>query len=293
MKKSFLPIQLFTFYDKQRFNSFNDIKSSFIDRDIKKDYFGYVIDCLKNYEKQQLFERLLIICPFIFFSNENKFSEANLKRHLDLDGTTVYDIDNLLNALNFRYDVKSILASIQSVKEISGAKFNNEPFVSLLFKYSYKLAFIKLAESIVWKTTEQGVPLKLNFRQFFELVSNAKWSMENNQSNFFASELDNDKLKTFDNSFGHEIKNKKMIVDEIELFLNNANCSKIFYSLIDFSVEMPKNMSSSKRNQLMRPFFYYIVCPLFYKDFMDYGKDHEFLVQKFRNFLRTYKNQIN
>ena len=86
MKKSFLPIQLFTFYDKQRFNSFNVIKSSFIDRDIKKDYFGYVIDCLKNYEKQQLFERLLIICPFIFFSNENKFSEANLKRHLDLDG---------------------------------------------------------------------------------------------------------------------------------------------------------------------------------------------------------------
>ena len=180
MKKSFLPIQLFTFYDKQRFNSFNVIKSSFIDRDIKKDYFGYVINCLKNYEKQQLFERLLVICPFIFFSNENKFSEANLKRHLDLDGTTVYDIDNLLNALNFRYDVKSILASIQSVKEISGAKFNNELFVSLLFKYSFKLAFIKLAESIVWKTTEQGVPLKLNFRQLFELVSNAKWSIENN-----------------------------------------------------------------------------------------------------------------
>jgi hypothetical protein len=161
--------------------------------------------------------------------------------------------------------------------------------VSLLFKYSYKLAFIKLAESIVWKTTEQGVPLKLNFRQLFELVSNAKWSIENNQSNFFARELDNDKLKTFDNSFGNEIKNKKMIVNEIELFLNNANCSKIFYSLIDFSVEMPKNMSSSKRNQLMRPFFYYIVCPLFYKDYLDYDKDHEFVVQKFKNFLRNYK----
>lgn len=293
MKKSFLPIQLFTFYDKQSFNSFNCIKSSFINRKIKKDYFGYVIDCLKNYEKQQLFERLLIICPFIFFSNENKFSEANLKRHLDIDGTSVYDIDNLLNALNFRYDVKSILASIQSVKEISGAKFNNELFVSLLFMYSYKRAFIKLAESIVWKTTEQGVPLKLNFRQLFELVSNAKWSMENNQSNFFASELDYDKLKTFDNSFGHEIKNKKMIVNEIELFLSNANCSKIFYSLIDKSVEMPKNMSSIRRNQLMRPFFYHIVCPLFYKDFMDYEKDHEFVVQKFKNFLRNYKKQIN
>lgn len=293
MKKSFLPIQLFTFYDKQSFNSFNGIKSSFINRKIKKDYFGYVIDCLKNYEKQQLFERLLIICPFIFFSNENKFSEANLKRHLDLDGTTVYDIDDLLNALNFRYDVKSILASIQSVKEISGAKFNNELFVSLLFKYSFKLAFIKLAESIVWKTTKQGVPLKLNFRQLFELVSNAKWNIENNQSNFFARELDYDKLKTFDNSFGHEIKNKKMIVNEIELFLNNANCSKIFYSLIDFSVEMPNNMSSSRRDQLMRPFFYHIVCPLFYKDFMDYEKNHEFVVQKFRNFLKNYKKQIN
>lgn len=293
MKKSFLPIQLFTFYDKQRFNSFNVIKSSFIDRDIKKDYFGYVIDCLKNYEKQQLFERLLIICPFIFFSNENKFSEANLKRHLDLDGTNVYDIDNLLDTLNFRYDVKSILSSIQSIKEISGAKFNNELFVSLLFKYSYKLAFIKLAESIVWKTTEQGVPLKLNFRQLFELVSNAKWSMENNQLNFFVNELNIDKLKTFDNSFGYEIKNKKMIVDEIELFLNNANCSKIFYSSIDFSIEMPEDMSSNRRNQLFRPFFYHIVCPLFYKDLMDYDKDHEFLVQKFRNFLRTYKKQIN
>lgn len=289
MKKSFLPIQLFTFYDKQRFNSFNVIKSSFIDRDIKKDYFGYVIHCLKNYEKQQLFERLLIICPFIFFSNENKFSEANLKRHLDLDGTTVYDIDNLLNALNFRYDVKSILASIQSVKEISGAKFNNELFVSLLFKYSFKLAFIKLAESIVWKTTKQGVPLKLNFRQLFELVSNAKWNIENNQSNFFARELDNDKLKTFDNSFGHEIKNKKMIVNEIELFLNNANCSKIFYSSIDFSIEMPEDLSSNSMNQLMRPFFYNIVCPLFYKDYLDYDKDHEFVVQKFKNFLRNYK----
>jgi hypothetical protein len=161
--------------------------------------------------------------------------------------------------------------------------------VSLLFKYSFKLAFIKLAESIVWKTTKQGVPLKLNFRQLFELVSNAKWNIENNQSNFFARELDYDKLKTFDNSFGHEIKNKKMIVNEIELFLNNANCSKIFYSLIDFSVEMPNNMSSSRRNQLMRPFFYHIVCPLFYKDFMDYEKDHEFVVQKFRNFLKNYK----
>ncbi|MDA8572962.1 hypothetical protein N9K85_06665, partial [Flavobacteriaceae bacterium] len=139
----------------------------------------------------------------------------------------------------------------------------------------------------------QGIPLKLNFRQLFELVSNAKWSIENNQSNFFARELDNDKLKTFDNSFGNEIKNKKMIVNEIELFLNNANCSKIFYSLIDFSIEMPKNMSSSRRNQLMRPFFYYIVCPLLYKDFMDYEKDHEFVIQKFRNFLRTYKKQIN
>ena len=293
MKKSFLPIQLFTFYDKQRFNSFNGIKSYFINRKIKKDYFGYVIDCLKNYEKQQLFERLLILCPFIFFSNENKFSEANLKRHLDLKDTTVYDIDNLLDTLNFRYDVKSILASIQSVKEISGAKFKNELFVSLLFKYSYKRAFIKLAESIVWKTTEQGVPLKLNFRQLFELVSNAKWNIENNQSNFFARELDSDKLKTFDNSFGNEIKNKKMIVNEIELFLNNANCSKIFYSLTDLSVKMPKNMSSIRRNQLMRPFFYHIVCPLFYKDFMDYEKDHEFVVQKFKNFLRNYKKQIN
>ena len=84
MKKSFLPIQLFTFYDKQRFNSFNVIKSSFIDRDIKKDYFGYVIDCLKNYEKQQLFERLLIICPFIFFSNENKKLKEKIGRRIRL-----------------------------------------------------------------------------------------------------------------------------------------------------------------------------------------------------------------
>ena len=84
MKKSFLPIQLFTFYDTQRFNSFNVIKSSFIDRDIKKDYFGYVIDCLKNYEKQQLFERLLIICPFIFFSNENKKLKEKIGRRIRL-----------------------------------------------------------------------------------------------------------------------------------------------------------------------------------------------------------------
>ena len=264
MKKSFLPIQLFTFYDKQRFNSFNDIKSSFIDRDIKKDYFGYVIDCLKNYEKQQLFERLLIICPFIFFSNENKFSEANLKRHLDLDGTTVYDINNLLDTLNFRFDVKSILSSVQSINEISGAKFNNEHFVSLLFKYSYKLAFIKLAESIVWKTTEQGVPLKLNFHQLFELVSNAKWSIENNQSNFFASELGNDKLKTFDNSFGHEIKNKKMIVDEIKKIIPNSkikyvaknddprdyrvNCDKIKKELgFEITMRVPDGIMEIKR----------------------------------------------
>ena len=90
MKKSFLPIQLFTFYDEQRFNSFNDIKTSFNGKGFKKDYFGYIVDCLKNYEKQHLFDRLLIICPFIFFSNENKLSKENLKRHLDLEGTTIY-----------------------------------------------------------------------------------------------------------------------------------------------------------------------------------------------------------
>lgn len=292
MKKSFLPIQLFTFYDEQRFNSFNDIKTSFNGKGFKKDYFGYIVDCLKNYEKQHLFDRLLIICPFIFFSNENKLSKENLKRHLDLEGTTIYDIDNLLNILNFRYDVKSILASIQSIKEISEAKFINERFISLLFRYSYKLAFIKLADCIVWKTTEQGVPLKLNFRQLFELVSNAKWSIENNQSNFFVSEVNNDKLKTFNNSFGNEIKNKKKIVDEIELFLNNANCSKIFYSSIDFSIKMPENMSLNRKNKLLRPFFYHIVCPLFYEDLMGYDKDHEFVVQKFKNFLRNYKKQI-
>ena len=244
-------------------------------------------DCLSRLEKQHLLIQLLLLFPFLAFSSKK---EIILTKKNKLD--SVYDVEKLERALNFRLDEKVFNSQFKSIEKIDGSTIDYQNLYSELFIKLYKYFFVELVDSIYLKSDTDIDGNEIKYRQTIsEFIEELNSNDEIKKSDINPSWIEikkNERKKELVNSFGFNADYHKQILKELKLHTINSKRARYFYASVENNISLPKTLTSAEKNSLLRPLFLEIVCKTCYPDVFrsDYTKQE--LNTKYRKFLTTY-----
>lgn len=282
------PISLFNVHDDKQYESFMSIQMDFKKGFPIGNYISYLAKVFKEEKNQHLIAKLLVIFPFIFFSNAEEIKQLNSKYYnIKENEFSVYNPIRFLRVLNLRLNHTAIRNSIRDIVDSNNAEINYSNFITQIFIVLYKYAFIEISESIYWSTGGE-IKQGMTFKELFAKEGIAKNIINNKNSHEFMVNGANAFIKNLNGSISIDDNIVLKTKDQINFFLKPSYFSKVLYSIIDFNIKWVDNFSSTKKNKLLRPLFHEIVCKICYPKIYDEGIDSIALKQKYRNFLKSY-----
>jgi hypothetical protein len=247
----------------------------------------YLAENLSTLENQHLLIQLLLLFPFLAFSSKK---DIRLTKKYRLD--SVYDVEKLERALNFRLDEKVFNTQLKSIENIDGSTIDYQNFYSDLFIKLYKYFFIELVDSIYLKSEKDIGGKEIKYRQSIsefmeELDSNDDLKKSDTSPSWFEIKK-NERKKELVNSFGFNADYQKQILTELKIHTINSKRARYFYATIENNISLPKTLTSAEKNSLLRPLFVEIVCKLCYPEVFNSDYTKRELNTKYRKFLTTY-----
>lgn len=288
-KESFTPLQLFNFYDNCDFESFVQIteKQSPHLKDIKY----YVENCFEKYENQHLIIQLLLIFPYLVFSD---IPYLDFKGQID-NIESLSNKEKLQSLLNLRIERDIIDKTLHEVEKIENAHVDRREFFSYLFISIYKYCFIQLVESIYWQTKKYSngrkVSINMSIKEFTNRLDKLSEEIEIKNNSIELIKL-NDEYEKFTNSFGFNFKYHRQIINELKLFTSNSKLARHLYKIIDDNITLPLTLKNKEKNKVYRPLFRELVCKICYPDFLSQPYSNDDLSRKHRKFIDTYKKNL-
>ena len=85
----------------------------------------------------------------------------------------------------------------------------------------------------------------------------------------------------------------KSLIDigqEFDILSNKSSLAKLIYISLEKNIRFDDNLSATKKNKLMRPLFYELVCSICYPKHYEYDINNTEVTNKFRDFRNSYKN---
>ncbi len=252
-------------------------------------YNTYLNNVLKNEENQGIIHRLLILSPYLFFSNEKELIELDEKNYnLRSDNFSIHDKERFLSIMNFRFDYFKINTQLKEIQKSEFSSLDLTSFWSSLFINMYKYSFVEISESIYWRNEKERIE-DYNFIKLLDLIQICDDYIKNNKLDYF----NHKNVKDYKSNLNKSISNNNTIavqtITELKKYLNKSRLSKVLYSIIAKSIKLSNDLTSTKRNRLLRPLFNEIVIRICYPDdYEEYKTNKQALVVRYSNFLKTY-----
>lgn len=285
---STFPIYKFNLLDNRHLESFEDIEN-FVFTDLpnsNKKFEDLLIDALKKYEKQHLFEILTIYALKAIFNKNHR----EITKFDNINSTSITNIRFLLPILNMRIDLNYIEAQLDMLSDNEYVKVNKSVLISSLINFTYKFVFVKFA-NLIYCNVEDDIQDTMSFEHYNDIYlkyQNLIMTKKYNSLNYH-------QMKSFLNNYKKSFKTEddieiEKINNEILLYADWKESEKILNQIIERNIVIDEKLSSNKKNKILIPFYKSIICVFFYPKNKDFKIDDAKLVEYFKKFRLRIKN---
>lgn len=284
-------IDLLNYKDLMVYESFDELKEIGKNR-IDKNYIFE--KCFDENDDRLFLTSLMLMFPYLFFMDENYFDKERLKSAIQ-KSNRIKDKLNFQHLIFLRLNQKNIDEALGRISNGRKNRVNQKNFVTTLAKYLYYHAFFTLLKTISFDG-------KTTFLDYLELLRKVERELRKTSNHGYVLGLSTSKpavnyfLKEFYERFRREYQIDDKSFEEnlllFEILNRNSDVSKLLYSSIDFNIELNPQFSTQKKNKLLRPLFYEIVCKVCYTSHYHQKWTNNEVTRKFSDFLKSYTKYL-
>ena len=279
------PINLYNNFDKIIFNDFNQILQYF-KQNSRTENFSFTLNKVfqQNDDNIHLFRGLLSYFPFNFFSTEiNDLTnfENEIKEHSQIINTEI-----LSDLFSLKINLKEINTCLNELDNSVYCEISIPSLVSQIFIIYYKYSFVQISKSLLLNNEKVSLYDLLDCYKIIKedlVLTNAKTKINKVVVNNLALE----QIQSFFTIKGYDVI---AIMTEFDILSNKSSLAKWIYISLEQNIRFDDNLSATKKNKLMRPLFYELVCSVCYPKYYQYDINNTEVTDKFRDFLYAYKN---
>lgn len=263
---------IIAFYSKMlnyEFESFTEIKNV---SPLINNFNFYISKTIDNDSDFILLIRLLCIFPYYFFADISQRERESIINLINKN-KKFKNRKELIKLFEFHYDVRTLRHGIQKLKE-ENYTFNYTDIVTTTYRTLLEYAFLTLTNSIKIQFDKTVIEL-------IEIYLKIEGKKKQTIPEKFFSKYFNETISNSNENLESYIKNKKFFTED--KFFSKILFSKIYFNLFKKKSEL----SATKRNQLLRPIYFELICKMFFKDLYQLGVNDKDVVKKLKDTI-TY-----
>jgi hypothetical protein len=265
-------LTLIAFYTKMldyNFDSFLEIISrspSFDDLDF------YITNTIREDSDVELIKKLLRIFPFYFFEKISKSQRESIITLFD-DKKKFKNQNELVKLFEFSFNVLKMIESLKKLEK-EGYSFDYPRITTTIYQALLKYAFFTLSNCVKIEAVNTVIEL---FQEYSRIKKKVLQKVPHKMY-----------LRYFNNTICNLCDNPMSFIENRKLFIEERYFSKIIFSAIYYNIRKGKsNLSASKRNMLLRPIYFELICKMFFKDLYQMGQNDKEVVKKLKDTI-TY-----
>ena len=279
------PINLYNNFDEIIFYDFNQMLEYF-KQNSKTEEFSFTLNKVfqQNDDNIHLFRSLLSYFPFNFFSTEisnlSNF-ENEIKEH-----SKIINPEILSDLVSLKINLKEINFCLDELDNSPYCNISISSLVSQIFIIYYKYSFVQISKSLLLNNEKASFDDLINTYKIIKedlVITNHKTKINKVIVNNLALE----QIQSFFTIKGYDVKR---IMTEFDVLSNKSSLAKLIYISLEQNIRFDGNLSATKKNKLMRPLFYELVCSVCYPEYYEHDINSTEVTNKFRDFKNSYKN---
>ena len=279
------PINLYNNFDEIIFYDFNQMLEYF-KQNSKTEEFSFTLNKVfqQNDDNTHLFRSLLSYFPFNFFSTEisnlSNF-ENEIKEH-----SKIINPEILSDLVSLKINLKEINIYLDELDNSPYCNISISSLVSQIFIIYYKYSFVQISKSLLLNNEKASFDDLINTYKIIKedlVITNHKTKINKVIVNNLALE----QIQSFFTIKGYDVKR---IMTEFDVLSNKSSLAKWIYISLEQNIRFDGNLSATKKNKLMRPLFYELVCSVCYPEYYEHDINSTEVTNKFRDFKNSYKN---
>ena len=280
------PINLFKHFDDVKFKDFGDMLIYFEDNSKTND-FTFSLNKVFQLDSDtiDLFKGILTLFPLSFFSRKESIEFSKLETEIKRNNQII-DFNLLSDLFKININLKSLNSSLSEVLASENCKVSTSNLASEIFIIYYKYSFVQISKSLLLNNE------KVSFDELIDTYKIIKedLALTNAKTKTNKVIVNNLALKQFQYFFTIKGYDVKKIMTEFDILSNKSSLAKLIYIALEQNIRFDDNLSATKKNKLMRPLFYELVCSICYPKHYEYDINNTEVTNKFRDFRNSYKN---
>jgi hypothetical protein len=272
------PFDKFRQYDNMNLSSYENIESTFFTpekSDLRKD----IIKLINYYERQHLFHVLMDrVILMIFNESFEKIKDEEVL------STSISNKREFLKLINFRINLKKIYLEIENLENNENVHVNQKKLINDLVLFTYKFLYVEFSKLIycqLYEEFEITLDLKKNYKTYLKYKSKIDNKKYNEIDYVYLKEFVENFTKSFNTSDINEIK---ATIDELLLYSNRKKTICYLNKIIEDNIKINSNLSATKKNKILIPFYKLITSEFFYKENLKLDINESELIEKFKKF---------